>query len=812
MAGWSFDLRQALRRLLRTPGFTAAAVATLGVAVAACSVVLAFGWATLVQPVARFPDRELLVDVQATRGRGADDRFGVAPADFVAWREAQTSFEAFGAYVPIGEIDLESGPGVGAGFEPLRLRSHLATADVFRALGVPPALGRAFGPETEPAGSDRVALLSDHLWRRLGGDPAVVGESLLLGGQPYRVVGVMPPGFGVRGGVPDLWIPLAFGPERPADRRTGTLVVVGRLRPDVGIERARAEMEAIGAALEAEFPDTNEDLRPSLEPLAALMTKGLRPTVLLLLGAVAAVLAVAAVNLGNLLLSRALAREREMSIRSSLGAGPGRLARQVLVEGAVLSCLAALVGMVLAAAALRALPDLQGRFLFQSIELRLGAPVLAGTAALALLAGALATVVPALRAAGTASWAARRPSAAATRDRRSARLGRALVVGQIAATLALLAGAGLLVRSLVERLRADLGYAAETVLSFEVSPPPSRYPGADDLVRLSDRLLAELEGLPGVAVAASSDDLPGAGWPVSVWPEPARDADAEPGRVTLHLVTPGYFEALGVPVLAGRAPGRDDVAGAPRVALLSRSAARLLFGDEAPVGRSVAVDDRADLRRVVGVVPDLRRDPSAEAGPAVYLAHAQDAALLDVVGQRRRLVVVRAAVHPASLASAAAAAVHRVDPQLPVSALQPLSTRVVDLSFRPRLATRLLVAFALLALALAAVGLYAILAEGISRRRREVGIRVALGAGQGDVVRLFAVPTAATVAAGIALGLLLAVALGRWMASLLFGVSPHDPLALASAAVVLGLAMALATVTPVRRSLSVDPRQALSEE
>jgi len=292
----------------------------------------------------------------------------------------------------------------------------------------------------------------------------------------------------------------------------------------------------------------------------------------------------------------------------------------------------------------------------------------------------------------------------------------------------------------------------------------------------------------------------------------ARDPDAEPARLALKLVTPAYFETLGTPLLAGRPTDARDAAGAPGVAVLSRSAARLLFGEEAPVGRHVAVEDPADRHRVVGVVPDVRRDPAATPEPSIYLAYAQHAGLLDAVGQRRRLVLVRASIDPAALAAPAAAAVHGLDPRLPVTELRPLSDRVADLSFRPRLTARLLVAFALLALGLAAVGLYALLAEGISRRRREVGIRVALGAGRRQVVSLFAVPAGAMVAAGVGVGLALAAALGRAMSGLLFGVEPHDPVALAVAAGVLSLAMALATVAPIRRSLSIDPREALRSE
>jgi len=417
-----------LLRLGRAPGFTLAAAGTLGVGVAASAVVLAFAYATLIQPVARFPERDRIVDVQATRGRGPGDRFAVFPADFVAWRARQRSFEAFGAYQPLGGVDL-TGRG-----EALRLRSHRVTAGLFPALGVVPELGRTFTADEEQPGRDRVTVLSDHLWRRLGAAPGILGQTLLLGGERHRVVGVMPPGFGVRGGFPDLWLPLSFGPGRPADRKSATLGVIARLRPGVTLNQARADLGAIAAALEESFPDTNRELRPSLEPLAEVMTRGLRPTVFLLLAVVAAVLAVAGVNLGNLFLARAIGRDGEMAVRASLGATPGRLVRQVLGESALLGGLAAAAGVALAAGALELLPDLRGQFLYRSIELRLSAPVLALSGGLAFLVGLLAGVVPALRAARTGSQRLAGGSGKATRGRRAALLTHALGTGQVAAT------------------------------------------------------------------------------------------------------------------------------------------------------------------------------------------------------------------------------------------------------------------------------------------------------------------------------------------------------------------------------------------
>lgn len=800
-------LGRPLRRLARAPGFTLTAAGTLGFGVAASAVVLAFGYATLVQPVALFPERDRIVDVQATRSHGPGGRFAVYPADFLAWRAGQRSFRAFGAYHPLGEIDLT---GHGA---PRRLRCHRATGGLFAALGVAPELGRGFSPEEETPGRDRVTVLSDHLWRSLGADPGIVGRTLLLDGELHRVVGVMPPGFGVRGGFPDLWLPLSFGPGRPADRRSATLGVIARLRPGVTLERARADLASIAAALEESFPETNRDLRPSLEPLVPLMTRGLRPTVFLLLAAVAVVLAVAAVNLGNLLLARAIGRDGEMAVRASLGATPVRLALELLGESALLGGLAAVAGTALAAAALKLLPDLQGQFLYRSVELRLGAPVVGLSGGLAFLVGTMAGVVPALRAAraGTRQLA----GAAATRGRRAARVTRALGTAQVAATVALLAGSGLLLHSLAARLGADLGYSADRVLSFEVAPPPSRYPDAAALSLFSARLLEELGAVPGVEVAASSDGLPGGGWDVGVWPEDrpaAGEPGAEPLHTSVHLVTPGYFRVLGMPRLAGRGLLPADTAAAPGVAVLSESAARRIFGDDDAVGRRLAIEARDDWHRVVGVVPDVLRRPGEPAEPTIYLAYAQHADLLDLVGVRTRLVLVRAAVAPGALVAAIPRVVGRLDPELPVAAVEPLDARLAALSFGPRVAAGLFSAFALLALVLAAVGLYALLADAVARRRREIGIRIALGADRGDVVRLLARPAAGLTALRVAVGLVAALGLGRAMAGQLFGVAPYDPWALAGAVAVVAAAVLPATLVPARRALRVDPREVLPAE
>lgn len=801
MRGLGQDTMAALRRLRRRPRPALATALTVALGIAGAAAVLAVAEAALVRPVA-FPEAERLVDVQATRGRGAGDRFALYPADFLAWRAAARSFEGFAGYSPLGAFEW-----TGAG-PPERLRAHLVTPGFFATLGVRPLAGREFRAGEDQPGRDRVVVLSHRLWRgRFGGDRAVLGRTLVLDGAPWTVVGVMPPGFGVRGGVPDLWAPLVFGRARPADRASAYLGAIGRLAPGATLAAARAELEAAAAAVAAEHPETNRGLGPSLEPLTELMVSGQRDTVRLLLAVAGLLLAAAAINAAAFGLAQAHVRRGESAVRAALGAGRRRLLRQGLLEGLPPVAIGTGLGLALAAGVLSALPDLGGRLLYRSIDPRLGGWVLARIAASALAVWLLAAGLPAFAAARAA-----RPRAGgrgATRGRGSRRALSALVAAQVAAAAALLAGAGLLVRGLERLTATDLGYEHRGALLLEIEPPAVRYPAGAEVSRLLDELIPRLAALPGVTAAAAATDPPGGGWGMRIAVAGAPAAE-EGLAVRYQAVTPGYPAAAGLRRLAGRDLAPADRRGAPRVALLGAGAARALFPAGGAVGRRIVAE--GEPWEVVGVVEDARRDPLAPGRPAVYFPHPQLADPLTAAGQRSLAVVVRAAGGRETLAPAVRAALAEVDPALPVASLASLEARLDDALLRPRLTLRATALFAAAALALSALGLYGALAFQVRVRRRELGVRMALGATRGRVVAGVLRRGFALAAAGTAAGLGLAALAARALGGLLHGVPPADPATLAAAGGFLLLVGLAAAALPARRAAATDPADSLRAE
>ncbi|HMB54503.1 MAG TPA: ABC transporter permease, partial [Thermoanaerobaculia bacterium] len=466
------DLRRAGRALARRPALAVTAAGTLALGVAAVALALAFRHAVLVAPVS-FPEPEQLVDVLASR-QGVDSRFSLYEADFVAYAEASDSFVALGAYEPVGRRAL-----TGAG-EPRQLSVHRVTHGLLAALGVAPLHGRALGPGDEAPGAPAVVLLSEHLWRdAFAADPAVVGRDVVLDGTPHAVVGVLPGGFGVRGGYPDAWLPLPLTATAP--RSGATFGAIGRLAPGVSLTAARAEAEAVALRLAATDPEAFEDRRFSLEPLVEVMTASMRPPARLLAVAALLLLVLAATNGSALLLARTAERDREMAVRSSLGAGVAGRVRPVAAEAFWLVLGGCAGGLAMAALLLPLLPDLHGRFLYRSIDLALARPVVLGALAAALAAGLVAALPAVARAAVAGRGGALANLRGGSAPRGSQRLGSALVVAQLALACVLLAGAAALLVSLGRLVAEDLGFEPRGVLAFEVTPPPSRYAGADEL-------------------------------------------------------------------------------------------------------------------------------------------------------------------------------------------------------------------------------------------------------------------------------------------------------------------------------------------
>lgn len=798
------DLRTSARALKRRPGLTTTIVVTLALGIGANGVILALLHAAYIQPIALFTEPERIVDVLPIH-QERNTRLSFWPADFIAFRNEAQSFDHFAAFDPLGSTNL-TGDGL-----PQRLAVHFVTADFFPALGIEPLFGRLFDDADEHPGNDRVTLLSRHLWRqRFGSVNDIVGRTILLDDEPHTVIGVLPGGFGVAGGFPDLWLPLAFGPERPIDRQSGTLGGIARLHRGVSLATARQEMDVLARRLEETFPATNRGMRLSLEPRIERMRAGSEP-LLVLLGAVALVLLIAVVNVANLGLVRVFARRRELMIRASLGAGRWQLLRLIVCENLLLALAGGVLSLLAIYWGLGTLPELRGIYLYRSVELSLNGWVVALVLGLSLLTGLLTAVLPGRIARRTSALdGGEQISSPAVGSRSSRRVGRVLAISQVALSFVLLFGAGLLIRSLSHLLDTELGLRTANVLTFKLTPPVARYPDAAALGTFESTLLATLESLPGVRSVALSDGAPGDGWMVAV--HRAGESPDSALRCRSRLVSPGYFTTVGIELLRGRTIRPQDSHGAPKVLLLSQRAARLLFGADDPLGQRVAWDDPEDWHEVVGIVADVRRNPLEDPRPAAYVVHAQHATLLDTIRVRDRMLLFASELPQTQLVPAVQQVVAQLDPSLPIFAFKPLAETVRQAILKPRLHASLFGSFAFLALVLTAVGLYGLLSYGARQRRQEIAVRMAFGARPRDVWRAFLAQGLAWVAIGLAAGALGAFLLRSVLGSLLYGVTVDDTITWLVVGIILLIVTVLATAIPARRAARLDPNTVLRGE
>lgn len=795
-------MRDLIRDLLRHPGPAAAALLTLGLGIGATTAIFSVVDAVLLRPLP-FPAPERLVDLLTVRPQRGEDRVGITPADFLAWRGQSASFEHLGAYVPFGTLDWTGGA------EPLRLSRHFVSEGLLEALAIRPAAGRLFAAEEYRPGHDRVVLLSHRLWHeRFGGDPSAASRSLTLGGEVYQVAGVLPADFRIRGGAPDILVPLAFGPEAVADRESAYLGAIGRLRPRVSPERAGRELDAIRARLEAELPESGRGVRASLVPLREAFAGPVRTALLVLFGAVVFVLLIACANVASLQLVRAAAREPEIVLRAALGANRLRLVRQLLAGSAALAVPGGALGVALAGLALKLLPEARGVYL--PVDLRVGVDlrVLGFALGLSLLASVVAGLVPAWCASRTDLRAALRAGSQNDGDR--SRWLDAFAVAEVALALILLVGAGLMVRSFVRLLGEDPGFVAENVLTLEVELPEARYAEPERIAAFSQELLERLGHLPGVVAAGAVRQLP----PESAWSfQPVFEGQEEPAgdiSAAWDLATPGAFAALGTPVLRGRVFDERDRPQSPLVAVIDEAAARRFFPGIDPLGRRVRFN--GNWHEVVGVVQEQRRPGAAAAEPVFWFAHAQTPVPADHL--RSLGIAVRTEKAPLALAAAVRRELWTLDANLPAAELQTLERRVAGSVFyaRSHFNTVLLLLFGGLGLTLAMIGIYGVLSYRVGRRTREMGIRMALGALRSDVVRLVLRHGLALTALGLALGLCGAVALARVLASLLYGVGALDPLTLGAVVLTLTAVATLASYLPARRASRLDPLVAIRAE
>jgi putative ABC transport system permease protein len=805
------DVGYAARVLTRNPGFALVAVLTLALGIGANSAMFAVADATLLRPLP-FPDADRLVIVSELRPNG---RRGAAnPLDFVDWSERAGTFAAMAGAMS-GQSSITGGDGIA---QPLATQA--VTSRFFDVLGVKPIVGRTFQPSDEGPRPD-VVVLSEGLWRsHFGADPTLVGRSARLGGRTWTVIGVVPaafqfdiPGFPSLG-PSQVWTVLNPPASRsPAERYPHYLPVIARLKPGVGIEAARAEMTAVSDALAEETPATNQGHRATVDPLRErLASRELRLTSLLLLGVVAFVLLMCCANVANLLLARTSARARELAMRSALGAGRPRIVRQLLTESLVLAGLGGMFGMAVGAAILAAAPSIVPPGLLpQSVPLAFDQRVLVFSVATTFFIAILYGLAPAWQATSR-SLVHSLSLDTRTATGGSSTLRKGLAIAEVAVAVLLLCGAGLLLRTLLTLEDIDPGNRAGELLTTAVGPGVGGRP--DAMRRFYAAIEREVRAVPGVRDVAWGSAMPldgqfyGQAFQIDGDPpRPPADRDS----ATYQIVSPSYFRLLGVPVLAGRTFTDGDTTDAPQVCIVDEAFVRRFLTGRTAIGTRLQVNamvqpPQAVLREIVGVVKHVKERPEEpEAPPQIYVPIAQNTWWL------ASLVVQPATGSAAALAPAVRAAFARVEPDRPVR-IRTLTTIRTEATSRPRFRAALVGAFALLALTLALVGVFGVLAYSVQQRTREFGVRIALGASAASVLRLVMLSAAGVIGAGVAIGLAAAALLGRSISTFLFGVQALDPATFIAVPIVLIATAVIAVAAPAWRATRVDPVVAFRNE
>lgn len=808
------DLRHALRTLRRSPGFAVVALLTLALGIGVTTALFSVVDSVLLEPLP-YDRPHRLVRVHASWD--ASPVGGLSPGEFVDFRERLSVFDRFGVY-GTGSANL-----TGSG-EPVRVRVGFVTSDVLPALGVDPALGRHFRPEEGVVGA-RVALLSHGFWeRRFGADGEVLGRTLELDGRSWQVVGVLPPG-GVlpetvaSGRGPDLFAPTGWDPAEVQTHGSHFLASVARLEPGATLETARGEVERVGTWMRETFSDEyGTDMSFGVMPLEEVVVGDARPALLALLGAAAFVLLISCVNTANLLLARSQARRKDFALRSVLGAGRGRLVRQILVESLVLGGLGGALGLLVAAAGVEGLVALQPPDLPRLSEIRVDRGALAFALAVSVLTGLAFGLLPALRTArGEAGARALRDEGrGSTPGRRGLRGRRILVVAELALAAVLLAGAGLTLRSFRALLDVDPGFRAEGVLTTRVSLPGARYATNEEVVGFFHELVRRLEGQPGVRAAGAAAHLPLENplGDMGILKEGEVD-DGDKPAVDWETVTVGYFRAAGMTLVRGRFFREEDGAEAPGVAVISESMARWLWPDEDPLGRRFLLGGGAGPGwvTVVGIARDVRYEGlGSEARPQFWVPHRQFRVWGSGAAVPSMALLTRTGGDPVRVADQVRRVVRQMDPDLPLTEFRTLEEVRGASVARPRLLASLVTAFGVLALILAGVGVYGVVSYGVRRRTAEFGIRMALGADGRRVRSLVLRESALLILVGLGAGALAVPLVVRPLGDLLYRVGPGDPVTLGGVAVVLASVALLASWLPARRATRVDPMESLRSE
>jgi putative ABC transport system permease protein len=801
------DLRYALRTLIKSPAFSTIAIVTLGLAIGANSAVFSVVNAVLLRPLP-YAHSEQLVRVFGSQPQLA--LAPTAPANFLEWKEQNEVFERIATYIGQG-FNLTGGD------KPERVIGTRVSSDLFQLLGVQPALGRAFTDEEDQTGHGQVVILSHEFWQsRFGGDPNTLRQTITLNEQPYTVIGIMSPGFAFPDTRTQVWTPVAFNPVERATRDTNFIDVIARLKPDRSIEQARAHMTTLAQRQAEHYPKTNAGIGAKVISLHEQTVGEVRPMLVVLLGAVAFVLLIACANIANLLLARAAARQKEMAIRGALGASRSRVVRLLLTESVVLAMLGGAVGLLFAIWSLDLLVSLRPVNLPRLAEIGINRTVFIFTLAISVVTGIVFGLVPALQASKPdLNETLKESGRSATGSPRRHQMRALLVVSEVALSLVLLVGAGLMMRSFARLLAVDPGFKPDHVLTAFVSLPVSKYPKREEQAAFFERLIERLRNLPGVSSASVVTDIPLFGGSSTGFEIDGRPAPLPTQRplTDYRMISVDYFTSMGMRLVKGRAFSRHDTEDAPGVVIINETMAARFFPGEDPIGKRIGLSGNPkDWREIVGVVGDVRNyGVDADVKPEAYVPFFQNAPgyLAGVASAMN--VMVRSTNDPSALTAALRVQVQALDKDQPISEIRTMEWYLSESMAQRRFNMLLLAAFAGLALALAAVGIYGVIAYTVTQRTHEMGIRIALGARGGDILKLIFAHAMVTTLAGIIIGLGAALGLTRLLQNLLYQVTPTDPFVFGTITLLLLLVAMVATYIPARRAMKVDPITALRE-
>jgi putative ABC transport system permease protein len=801
------DIRYGLRSLVRKPGFTAVAVLSLTLGIGASTIIFSVADGVLLRPL-RFPGSDRIVTLWNTYPHFNTDREEVSPPDFCDWRERSESFDQLAAYERFSYVLAGSSNAV-------RLRGARVSGDFFATMGVVPALGRVLLPADDHEGSHHVAVLTHRLWTsQFGADPSIVGHDVVLNGFSFSVVGIMPAGFDFPGSV-DLWTPLAYEPPFDDSLRQSTwLRTVARLKPNVTVERAQAEMSAIAHELEQQYPDTNLGRDIVIISLYEQIVGRIRPSLLVLLAAIACLHMIACTNVANLLLSQATVRQPEISIRSALGAGRLRLVRQLVTESTLLSILSGAGGVLLATLGLQLVRALNPEGIPRLQEVQLDARVLIFVVLMSLVTGVAVGIAPALMVTRTGIRGGIREFGATTEDKRRRGIRAALVIAEIALAQVLLVAGALLFQSFLRLNSVDPGFNPEGVTAGRLDLNTQRYNDVDERLQFYSEAVERVSRLPNVQSAALASTIPtheiqlNLDYVIVGRPRPAQSKYPNAGY---NSVTPDYFRTMGMQLLEGRSFTEADREGNPSVVIINQAMASRDWPGESPLGRRIRLvsDDSSDANpeiEIVGVVGDVRQ-VGLDAGvrSEIYLPYAQKP-------WRTCFLLVRSTSRPSDLAPILREQIREIDPDIALTRPQSMHEYISASLVSPRFRTFLFCVFASLALILAIIGVFGVVSYSVVQRTCEFGIRVALGAQQRDILRSVVAKAFPAVLAGVVLGLAFSLALTRYLSTLLFDIAPRDALTFATSALLCGGVGLAACYLPSRRASQVDPLKALRSE